>query len=41
VKISKSFADDSIYENPVFQETVRYALEYNKPIHLIGLLSDG
>lgn len=41
VKISKSFSDEAIYENPVFQETVRYALEYQKPVHLIGLLSDG
>ena len=41
VKISKSFSDETIYENPVFQETVRYALEYQKPVHLIGLLSDG
>lgn len=41
VKISKSFFDDSIYDNPVFQETVRYATEYQKPVHLIGLLSDG
>ncbi len=41
VKISKSFEDETIYENPVFQETVRYALEYSKPVHLIGLLSDG
>ena len=41
VKISKAFSDESIYENTVFQESVRYALEYNKPMHLIGLLSDG
>jgi 2,3-bisphosphoglycerate-independent phosphoglycerate mutase len=41
VKISKAFADEIIYDNPVFQETVRYALEYNKPVHLIGLMSDG
>jgi 2,3-bisphosphoglycerate-independent phosphoglycerate mutase len=41
VKISKAFSDDSIYDNAVFQESVRYALEYNKPVHLIGLMSDG
>jgi 2,3-bisphosphoglycerate-independent phosphoglycerate mutase len=41
VKISKAFLDDSIYDNAVFQQSVRYALEYNKPVHLIGLMSDG
>jgi len=41
VKISKAFKDETIYQNPVFQNSVTYALEYNKPIHLIGLLSDG
>ena len=41
VKISKSFADETIYDNTVFQEVVRYALEYNKPVHLIGVMSDG
>lgn len=41
VKISKAFADDTIYDNTVFQELVRYAREYNKPVHLIGLMSDG
>jgi 2,3-bisphosphoglycerate-independent phosphoglycerate mutase len=41
VKISKAFSDETIYDNPVFQGSVRYAVEYNKPVHLIGLLSDG
>lgn len=40
-KISKSFSDNSIYDNTVLQQTIRYAIEYNKPIHLLWLLSDG
>lgn len=41
VKISKSFSNQTIYENPTFKETIEYAKANKKPIHLIGLLSDG
>ena len=41
VKISKNFEDGTIYENTVFMNMIAYAKEHNKPVHLMGLLSDG
>lgn len=41
VKISNAVNDQSIYENPALKEALLYAKTNNKPIHLMGLLSDG
>ena len=41
VKISNAVNDKSIADNDVLVDAVRYAKENNKPIHLIGLVSDG
>ncbi|WP_462253969.1 2,3-bisphosphoglycerate-independent phosphoglycerate mutase [Ekhidna sp.] len=41
VKISNAVSDGSIAENKTLVEAVNYARENNKPIHLIGLVSDG
>ncbi len=41
LKISKNFEDGTIYENTVFMDMIAYAKEHNKPVHLMGLLSDG
>lgn len=41
VKISNAVADGSIAENKALQEAINYAQENEKPIHLIGLVSDG
>jgi 2,3-bisphosphoglycerate-independent phosphoglycerate mutase len=40
-KVSHSFSTNAIYDNPVLQQTIAYAKEYNKPIHLMWLVSDG
>ncbi|MEP1034002.1 2,3-bisphosphoglycerate-independent phosphoglycerate mutase [Ekhidna sp.] len=41
VKISNAVADGSIAENKALQEAISYAKMNEKPIHLIGLVSDG
>lgn len=41
VKINKAIDDDSISENAVLKEAIAYAKLNNKPLHLMGLVSDG
>ena len=41
VKINKAFEEHTIDVNPVLNEALNYAREKNKPVHLIGLVSDG
>lgn len=41
VKISNAVSDKSIADNVVLKQAISYASENNKPIHLIGLVSDG
>lgn len=41
VKIGNAVKDGSIAENQTWKEAVAYAKENKKPIHLIGLVSDG
>ncbi len=41
VKINKSIRDRKLGQNPVLKEAMQYARENKKPVHLIGLLSDG
>ncbi len=39
--INKAVRERTIDKNPVLQETLRYAKEQNKNLHLMGLVSDG
>lgn len=41
VKISKAVEDGTIAENETLKNAINYAKANNKPIHLIGLVSDG
>ncbi len=41
VKINKSIRDGDFQKNPVLIEAYNYALQNNKQVHLIGLVSDG
>lgn len=41
VKINKNISEDKLRLNTSLQEAFNYAKEKNKPIHFIGLLSDG
>lgn len=41
VKISNAVQDGTIGENETLQAAIAYAKENNKPIHLVGLVSDG
>ncbi len=41
IRISKALKDGSFGANTTFQQLVTYAKEKQKPIHLLGLLSDG
>lgn len=41
VKISNAVADGSMSENETLKDAINYSKENNKPIHLIGLVSDG
>ncbi len=41
VKINKAVEDNSISENPVLKEALKYAKENNKAVHFVGLISDG
>ena len=40
-RITASIEDGSFFENIVINDLFKYAKEKNKPLHLIGLLSDG
>lgn len=41
VSIDDAIENGSFYENPVFLETINNAKTVGKPVHLIGLVSDG
>jgi 2,3-bisphosphoglycerate-independent phosphoglycerate mutase len=41
VKISRAIRDKSLWENPQINEAYNYAKEYNKKVHLIGLIGSG
>ncbi len=41
VKLNMAVEDKSLYENEALKAAFAYAEENNKPIHLIGLVSDG
>lgn len=40
-RINIAVEDGSLKKNPVLTETIKYAKKNNKPLHLIGLVSDG
>jgi 2,3-bisphosphoglycerate-independent phosphoglycerate mutase len=40
-RITKSIKDGSFFKNQVLAETFEYAKKNNKPVHMMGLLSDG
>jgi len=40
-KINQAFKNNTVSKNRVFKESVAIAKNLNKPIHIIGLLSDG
>ncbi len=40
-RINVAVRDGSFASNPVLQETIRYAKDNQKPLHLLGLVSDG
>lgn len=40
-KIYQSLENDQLVNNAVIQDLVKYCLSHQKPLHLIGLLSDG
>jgi 2,3-bisphosphoglycerate-independent phosphoglycerate mutase len=40
-RISKSIRDKELQHNPVLLDALKYARENNKPVHFIGLVSDG
>jgi 2,3-bisphosphoglycerate-independent phosphoglycerate mutase len=39
--INKAFAEKTVHNHPVLNEAFRYAKEHSRPIHLLGLVSDG
>ena len=41
VRINKAIDDKELDTNPVLLKAFQYAQEKNKPVHLMGLLSDG
>jgi 2,3-bisphosphoglycerate-independent phosphoglycerate mutase len=41
VRINKAVAERELDQNPVLQEAFQYSRKNGKPIHLIGLVSDG
>ena len=41
LKINRAIADQSFFDNKILLESIQYAQDHNKPVHLIGLLSDG
>lgn len=40
-RINVAIRDRSFFNTPVLVQTIRYAKENNKPLHLLGLVSDG
>lgn len=40
-RINVAIRDGELQTNPVFQQSIRYAKEAKKPLHLLGLVSDG
>ena len=40
-RINVAIRDGAFYKNDILLESIRYAKEHNKPLHLIGLVSDG
>lgn len=40
-RINKAIRDKELHQNPVLLEAISYAKQHNKPLHLMGLLSDG
>jgi len=40
-RINNELSNGTLGENPVIQDALKYAKENNKPIHLLGLVSDG
>jgi len=40
-RINKAIEDQTLQEMPKIQQLIAHAKEHNKPIHLMGLLSDG
>ncbi len=41
VRINKAIENGELERNPVLQEAFRYARQNDKPLHLLGLVSDG
>lgn len=41
VRINKAIRERSLHQNAVLLDALRYAREQNKPLHLLGLVSDG
>ncbi len=41
VKINMAVENNSLKDEPVLQEAFNYAIKNNKPVHFMGLLSDG
>ncbi len=41
VKINKAIQNGSFFENKVLKQAFEYALKNNKPVHFLGLLSNG
>lgn len=41
VRINKAIKEGEVRDNPVFKEAIQKAVEGNKKLHLLGLLSDG
>ncbi len=40
-KINKACAENTLEDMPKLQDSFRYAIDNNKPLHLMGLVSDG
>lgn len=40
-RINKAIRDGELAKNPTLQASFRYAIEQKKPLHLLGLVSDG
>jgi 2,3-bisphosphoglycerate-independent phosphoglycerate mutase len=41
IRIEDSIEDGSFYENPAFMGAIKHAKKNDRPVHLIGLVSDG
>lgn len=41
VRINKAVREHTLHQHPVLLEAFKYANEHNKPVHFMGLLSDG